>query len=109
MKILTSLSIFFLIVLMAMPLLSQLETPPEGSQPKDFVLPTVKKFSLDNGFKVSLVNYGELPKAVVRIVIGAGNINESKEGVWLADITMDLLKEGTSSMNAGDIARSWKL
>lgn len=105
MKILTSLSIFFLIILLIMPLFSQRETPPEGSQPKDFVLPAVKNFSLDNGFQASLVNYGELPKAVVRIMISAGNINESKENVWLADITMDLLKEGTSSLNAGEIAR----
>ena len=86
-------------------LFSQKEQPPQGSQPKDFVLPAVQKSALDNGMQVILVPYGDLPKALVRVVLQVGNLNETAQETWLADLTADLLKEGTSSLDASAIAQ----
>lgn len=81
------------------------EAPPEGSQPKDFVLPESQSLTLENGLKVTMVQYGDLPKTMVRVVVRSGNLNESESSIWLADLTVDLMKEGASDMDAGEIAR----
>jgi hypothetical protein len=85
--------------------LSQKESPPEGGQPKDFKLPAVQKYTLDNGMQVKMVSYGEMPKVNVRVVVRAGNLNEDANETWLSDITIDLLKEGTQSYQAEEIAK----
>jgi predicted Zn-dependent peptidase len=85
--------------------LSQKESPPEGGQPKDFKLPAVQKYTLDNGMQVNMVSYGEMPKVNVRVVVRAGNLNEDANETWLSDITIDLLKEGTQSYQAEEIAK----
>jgi predicted Zn-dependent peptidase len=84
---------------------SQKETPPEGGQPRDFNLPAAQKLTLDNGMQVNMVSYGEMPKVNVRVVIRVGNLNEDTDETWLADMTIDLLKEGTQSFNAEEIAK----
>ncbi|MBN2413491.1 insulinase family protein [candidate division KSB1 bacterium] len=86
--------------------LAQKQLPPEGSEPKDFILPEKETFSLDNGLKVTLVHYGSIPKVNVRFVVRAGNINESENEVWLADLTTDYLNEGTTSKTAKQVAES---
>ena len=102
-----SLSIFILIIniLLVGNLISQKEPPPQGSQPKDFVLPAVQQSALDNGMQIILVPYGDLPKALVRVVMELGNLNETAQETWLADLTADLLKEGTSTLDASAIAQ----
>ena len=92
----------FLFVLSARPH----QTPPEGGQPKDFVLPEKTTFSLGNGLAVTLVPYGELPKVTVAAVVRAGNVDEGPGQAWLADLTGDLLEEGTASRGAADVARA---
>ncbi len=92
-------------ILFAATTLAQKQTPPEGGKPKDFSLPAKQTFTLDNGLKATLVSYGTLPKVTVRVVVGVGNINEAAEEVWLSDLTGDLMKEGTTSRSAEDIAR----
>lgn len=87
------------------PAFSQKQTPPEGGTPKDFKLPAKQTFTLDNGLKATLVPYGSLPKVTVQLVIRVGNLNESENEVWLADLTGDLLKEGTTSRTAEQIAQ----
>jgi zinc protease len=80
------------------------ETPPEGGTPKDFTLPPKQQYQLDNGLMVTLVPYGSLPKVTVSTRIMAGNLNEG-ENTWLADLTADLMEEGTSTRSAEDVAR----
>ena len=105
MKCYTLIYIILSILLLTVPVFSQKETPPEGSQPKDFVLPESQKLTLDNGIDVTMVQYGDLPKAMVRVVVRSGNLNESESSIWLADLTVDLMKEGAADMDAGEIAR----
>ena len=85
---------------------AQKQLPPEGSQPRDFVLPAKETFTLDNGLKVTLVQYGNVPKVNASFVIRGGNINESETEIWLADLTADYLKEGTRTRTAKEIAES---
>ena len=85
-------------------LFSQKEMPPEGGKPKDFKLPAKKTFALDNGLEVTMVQYGSLPKVTVSVIVRSGNLNEQANEVWLADVTGDLMKEGTNSRSARQIA-----
>jgi predicted Zn-dependent peptidase len=80
------------------------ETPPEGGTPKDFTLPPKQQYQLDNGLMVTLVPYGVLPKVTISARIMVGNLNEG-ENTWLADLTADLMEEGTSNRSAEDVAR----
>jgi zinc protease len=80
------------------------EAPPEGGTPKDFTLPPKQQYQLDNGLMVTLVPYGALPKVTISARIMTGNLNEG-ENTWLADLTADLMEEGTSNRSAEDVAR----
>ncbi len=96
--------ILVMVCLALFPLYGQKQTPPEGGKPKDFTLPAVENFQLANGLQVSMVHYGILPKATVELVMRVGNINEKADEVWLADLTGDMLKEGTATFSSRQIA-----
>jgi zinc protease len=89
---------------LAAPALAQRQTPPEPGTPKPFNIPGGREFSLPNGLAVTLVPYGEIPKATVRLVTRVGNVNEGPDQVWLADLTGDLMEEGTTTRTAEQIA-----
>jgi predicted Zn-dependent peptidase len=80
------------------------ETAPEGGEPRDFRIPETSSFTLDNGMEVTLAPYGWLPKATVQLVVRAGNVNEAADQVWLADLTGDLMMEGTATRSGRQIA-----
>jgi zinc protease len=81
------------------------QKPPEPDAPRPFHLPSPTRFTLENGLKVTFVPYGSIPKALVRLTIRSGNVNESEKHVWLADLTGDLLLEGTKTRSASRIAQ----
>ncbi|MEX2117706.1 MAG: pitrilysin family protein [Bacteroidota bacterium] len=97
---LTLLSLLFLVP----GLVAQKQLPPEGGKPKDFNLPHKHTFTLENGLNVTMVPYGSLPKVTVSVIIRSGNLNEQSNEVWLADITGDMMKEGTTTRSAQQIA-----
>jgi predicted Zn-dependent peptidase len=70
-------------------------TPPAPAAPKGFALPTPTRFTLPNGMKATLVQWGSTPKVTVELAIAAGNGQETAEQVWLADLTAALMREGT--------------
>ncbi|MBW7995593.1 MAG: insulinase family protein [Candidatus Glassbacteria bacterium] len=80
------------------------ETPPPGGEPKKFVLPSRRTFTLENGLAVTLVPFGSTPKVAVELVLAVGNINENEDQVWLADLTGMMLEEGTTSLGSEQIA-----
>ncbi|QKX06689.1 insulinase family protein [Aquimarina sp. TRL1] len=80
------------------------ELPPEGGTPKGFSIPKKGVITLDNGLKIVTIPYGEIPKATITISIKTGNIHEKEEEVWLADFMADLLEEGSTTLNAKQIA-----
>ena len=81
------------------------QAPPAPGTPRDFILPAQRELTLPNGLEVTLVPYGEIPKATVRLVVRTGNIDETAEQVWLADLTGDLLQEGTTTRSAEQVAQ----
>jgi zinc protease len=83
----------------------QKEKPPEGGKPKAFNLPPKQAFTLKNGIEVALVPFGKVPKVSVNVVVRSGNLNEKPDQVWLADVMGDLLKEGTTTRSAEQIAQ----
>jgi predicted Zn-dependent peptidase len=83
----------------------QKETPPAGATPKPFTLPRKETFTLKNGMRVTLVPYGSVPKVTVRAVVRTGSLNETATQTWLAALTGSMLKEGTTSRSAEQIAQ----
>lgn len=89
---------------MAPALLAQKQAPPAPAKPKGVSLPAPKTIQLDNGLAVTLVPYGAVPKVAVRLAVLTGNADEKSNEVWLADLTGDLLSEGTQTRAAAQIA-----
>ncbi|MGD0359366.1 MAG: pitrilysin family protein [Bryobacteraceae bacterium] len=81
------------------------QTPPQGPPPKPFRLAATGDFTLPNGIRVTLVPYGIVPKVSVRVFVAAGGIHESAGQVWLSKLNAELMKEGTHTRSAGQIAR----
>ncbi len=90
--------------LLAVPAFAQKQQPPVPGTPRPFSLPEVQRYSLPNGTDVRLVQYGSIPKVSVRLVIQTGNIDESASEVWLADLTGNLMQQGTATKSAQDVA-----
>ena len=84
---------------------AQKETPPAGGQPKPFVFPKQDTYTLPNGMRVTLVQYGSMPKVAMQTVVRAGTLNEKTEQRWISDMVATLLKEGTATRTAEQIAR----
>ena len=93
------------IALFAFTALAEKQPPPAVGTPKNFAVPEIRKFELPNGLKVRFVPYGEMPKATVRLVTQTGNVDEAANEVWLADLTGDMLEQGTTSRTPEQIAR----
>ena len=103
-----TLKYYFIIIFICVVTLSvsaQKQTPPPGGKPKDFVLPAKKVSQLKNGLKSTMVQYGSVPKVTVNLIIKTGNVNEGPNEVWLADLTGELMKEGTTTMDCKTISR----
>lgn len=93
-----------ILVLLSLAAFAQKETPPVGGQPKPFVFPAQDTYTLKNGMKVTLVQYGAVPKVAMQTVVRAGSLNERADQRWISDMVSTLLKEGTSSRSAEQIA-----
>jgi hypothetical protein len=87
------------------PAFAQKQTPPEGTPPKPFTVPANETYTLPNGMKVTLVPYGIIPKAAISVAVDAGNVNEGKNRVGVADLTGELFKEGTVMLTAQELAQ----
>ena len=91
-------------LLFAGTLAAQKQQPPAPGTPRPFTLPEVVGYSLPNGTEVRLVQYGNIPKVSVQLVVQTGNVDETAEQVWLADLVGDLMQQGTTTRSAQDIA-----
>jgi zinc protease len=94
------------LVLSAGGALAQKQSPPAPAAPKDFQVPAPTKFRLDNGLEVTLVPYGTVPKVRVELAVLAGNAYEGAKQTWLADLTGDLMREGTTTKSAPQISEA---
>ena len=78
--------------------------PPAPGAPRDFRVPEARRFTLDNGLQVALVPWGNMPKVRVTLAVRSGNAFEKPGEVWLADLTGDLMREGTATRSATQIS-----
>ena len=78
--------------------------PPKPGTPRDFKVPEPRRFTLDNGLQVALVQWGTMPKARVTLTMRTGNAFEKADEVWLADLTGDLIREATTTRSAALIS-----
>lgn len=83
---------------------AQKQTPPPAGPARDITLPTPRSITLDNGVEVTLLRYGTVPKVAVQLVMRVGNVDEAADAVWLADLTGDMMVEGTTSRSGEQIA-----
>jgi len=82
------------------------QSPPKPGAPRPFEVPSPERFTLDNGLVVVFVDYGTVPKARVELTVDVGNAHESASQVWLADLTADLLAEGTKTHTAAQVSEA---
>jgi zinc protease len=92
-------------VVAAWPASAQKQTPPEGAPAKAFLVPASETYTLPNGLKVTLVPYGIIPKAALSVAVDTGSINEGNTRVGVADLTGDLIKEGTVMLTSQQLAQ----
>ena len=85
----------------------QKQQPPAPGAPKDFVIPSPKRFTLSNGLPVTMVPFGQVPKVTIQLVVQAANLHEQKDQVWLADLTGSMMREGTTALTADALAREF--
>jgi zinc protease len=79
-------------------------TPPQPGTPRDFRVPEPRRLTLDNGLEVSFVQWGDIPKVRVTLSMRTGNAFEHADEVWLADLTGDLMREGTTTRTGAQIS-----
>lgn len=84
---------------------AQKETPPVGGQPKPFVFPKEEVYTLPNGLKVTLVQYGTVPKVAFQATIYAGTKDDANGKKAVSEMVGSMLKEGTKTRPAEQIAR----
>src|ERR1041384_7187562 len=94
-----------LLAALSIPVAAQKQSPPEGGPPKAFHVPTPQTYTLPNGMKVTMLKYGSVPKVTIQAVMRVGNLNEPADQVWLADFTGNLMKEGSPTRDAQQIAK----
>jgi zinc protease len=93
------------LLLAAASAFAQKQTPPAPGTPRNFAIPQIQRFELANGLRVRFVPYGAVPKVTIRLVTQTGNVDETAEQVWLADVTGSMMEQGTATRSAEDIAR----
>ena len=84
---------------------TQREQPPAPGKPADFQLPQKRELTLPNGLQVTLAPYGNMPKVDVQLVVSTGNVHETAQQTWVADLTSQMLLEGTTTRSAQQLAQ----
>jgi predicted Zn-dependent peptidase len=93
--------------LLAAPLAAQSDYPPmpKAGPPKAFKVPASESYRLPNGMQVTLIPYGQVPKATVSLRIYAGSLNEGEE-TGLASFMAQMLREGAGGRTNTQIAEA---
>src|ERR1035441_5258864 len=77
----------FIAILAASCFAQDREAPPPLGTPKAFALPAGDTYTLKNGMKVTLAQYGSVPLVTIRADMAFGKANESAGQVWLSNLT----------------------
>ncbi len=71
---------------------------------QEIKLPPIEKTTLDNGLKVIIIEHHELPLVAFRLVLKSGSVCDPSGKAGLANLTAGLLRKGTKTRNATQIA-----
>ncbi len=98
----------FLVVALLAPglLLAAAETPPAPGPTPPFELPPTTELTVPGGLRVTLVQYGAVPKANVSLVVRVGNVDEPGGKTGVADLMGKLLLQGTARRDAVQLAEA---
>ena len=69
-------------------------------------LPPVTRATLDNGLRVLIVEYHELPLVEFHLIVGAGAAQDPPGKEGLAALTAGTLTRGTGKLSADELARA---
>src|SRR5436305_9274481 len=78
--------------------------PPELGPPPRVSLPPINTRELPNGLKLMIVEQHELPLADFTLVIGSGGTADPGGKGGVANLTAQMLREGTTTRKSLDIA-----
>ncbi|HEU0135560.1 MAG TPA: pitrilysin family protein, partial [Allosphingosinicella sp.] len=81
------------------------KTMPAAGTPKPFTVPASETYTLANGMQVTLIPYGQIPKATVSLRVYAGGLNEGDDR-WLSTLAAQMLREGAAGRSGSDIAEA---
>lgn len=78
---------------------------PSAGTPKPFAVPASETYTLPNGLQVTLIPYGQIPKAAVSLQVYAGALNEGDKR-WLSLLAAQMLREGAAGRSGAEIAEA---
>lgn len=81
------------------------EAPPAPAAPRPFTLPQMTTYALPSGLQVTLIPYGNVPKATVLVAVRTGNIDDG-DAIWMADVTSALMQKGAGGRDASQLAEA---
>ena len=105
----------YVLVCKPFPTLKALETGversklPELGTPVPSSFPNLQKATLKNGLKVILAQRKGVPTIIGRLVMNAGYSTDAISKAGLASLAMDMLDEGTKSLNTLQISEKLQL
>ncbi|MBL7191430.1 insulinase family protein [bacterium] len=79
-------------------------TPPASEELTPVILPDIQTKVLDNGLKIIVIPHNELPVAAFELMIKSGSLNDPLGKAGLASFTASLLRKGTETRSATEIA-----
>ena len=93
------------VLIAATPAAAQDDYPPlpKPGAPKPYQVPASETYTLTNGMQVTLVPFGQVPKATVNLRIYAGGLNDG-DRTGLAGLTAQMLREGAAGKRGSDLA-----
>ncbi|KPK99623.1 MAG: hypothetical protein AMJ91_07100 [candidate division Zixibacteria bacterium SM23_73_3] len=71
---------------------------------QEIKLPPIKKTTLDNGLKLIVIEHHELPVVAFRLILKSGSTCDPQGKAGLANLTAGLLRKGTKTRSATQIA-----
>lgn len=80
------------------------QAPPPPQPAKDVQFPSFEQKTLPNGLRVVVVEHHETPAVTVQVLLEAGQAFEPPAKAGLAGATANLLREGTATRSAQQIA-----
>jgi len=92
-------------LIVAAPATAQDNYPPQPKPgaPKPYQVPASETYTLPNGMQVTLIPFGQVPKATVNLRVYAGGLNDGGR-TGLSGLTAQMLREGAAGKKGSQLA-----